>query len=393
MLEAARELAEVGAGLQITPNASRLFQRWQLSQSLWESGAEPTRLTVHRYSGEVLANDPDFDKHIRAKYGAPFVDMHRVDVQRALYDRAVELGVVFHLSERLESIDFDGPVVKTASGKSFAGDLVVGADGLWSKTRQIFLGSKDEPKPTGDLAYRILLTLEEAEDEDLKAWISNPQCHFWVGPGSHAVAYSIRGGNLFNLVLLCPDNLPPGVARQEGSVEEMKALFDDWDPVLRRFMSKVSKVDKWKLMHRAELPAWVNEMSNVVLIGDSCHPMLPYLAQGANSSLEDGAVLGTLLGKIESKSQLPQALAAYERLRKARGEAIVRETFAQQHDFHLPDGEKQQERDAVFKSQLGNGIPTVKFPSRWTCPEVQPWLYGYDAYQQVEDEIARRPFG
>ena len=121
--------------------------------------------------------------------------------------------------------------------------------------------------------------------------------------------------------------------------------------------------------------------------------MLPYLAQGANSSLEDGAVLGTLLGKIESKSQLPQALAAYERLRKARGEAIVRETFAQQHDFHLPDGEKQQERDAVFKSQLGNGIPTVKFPSKWTCPEVQPWLYGYDAYQQVEDEIARRPFG
>ena len=255
VLEAARELAEVGAGLQITPNASRLFQRWQLSQSLWESGAEPTRLTVHRYSGEVLANDPDFDKHIRAKYGAPFVDMHRIDVQRALYDRAVELGVVFHLSERLESIGFDGPVVKTASGKSFAGDLVVGADGLWSKTRQIFLGSKDEPKPTGDLAYRIVLTLEEAEDEDLKAWISNPQCHFWVGPGSHAVAYSIRGGNMFNLVLLCPDNLPPGVARQEGSVEEMKALFDDWDPVLRRFMSKVSKVDKWKLMHRAELPA------------------------------------------------------------------------------------------------------------------------------------------
>lgn len=121
--------------------------------------------------------------------------------------------------------------------------------------------------------------------------------------------------------------------------------------------------------------------------------MLPYLAQGANSSLEDGAVLGGLLGHLRHKSQLPQILKLYESLRKNRGEAIVRETFKQRHDFHLPDGEQQEKRDAIFKSQLGKEEidPDTAFPSRWTCPKVQPWLYGYDAVREVENAVKSNP--
>jgi salicylate hydroxylase len=121
--------------------------------------------------------------------------------------------------------------------------------------------------------------------------------------------------------------------------------------------------------------------------------MLPYLAQGANSSLEDGAVLGGLLGHLRHKSQLPQILKLYESLRKNRGEAIVRETFKQRHDFHLPDGEQQEKRDALFKSQLGKEEidPDTAFPSRWTCPKVQPWLYGYDAVREVENAVKANP--
>ena len=134
---------------------------------------------------------------------------------------------------------------------------------------------------------------------------------------------------MYNLVLLCPDDLPEHVPRQEGSVEEMRKLFTGWDPVLTRFLDHVSSVDKWKLMHREEVKSWTNDKGNFVLIGDSCHPMLPYLAQGANSSLEDGAVLGRLLTRVRSKDQLPHAIQAYEQLRKSRSEAIVRETFHQ----------------------------------------------------------------
>lgn len=138
-------------------------------------------------------------------------------------------------------------------------------------------------------------------------------------------------------------------------------------------------------MHREELRSWINPQSNLVLVGDSCHPMLPYLAQGANSSIEDGAVLGLLLGQkhFADRSQLPESLMLFERLRKARGEGIARETFKQRRDFHMRDGPEQEERDKRMLRQLGQELQG-SFPSRWTCPEVQPWLYGYDASKEVE---------
>ncbi|KAH3141723.1 hypothetical protein KXW18_001739 [Aspergillus fumigatus] len=370
VVEQAKELVEVGAGLQITPNASRLFEYWQLPNSVWQAAAEPTALTVHRYTGPILANEPVFHKDIRAKYGAPFIDLHRVDLQQALFTRAKELGVTFHLNERVDSIDFATTTVQTLAGNRYTGDLIIAADGL--------------------LAYRIVLTADQISDPELRAWVENPECHFWIGPSAHAVAYSLRNGRMFNIVLLVPDNLPPGVSRQSGSVEEMRKLFEGWDPVLNRFLSYVDSVDKWKLMHHAEMETWVNDKSNLVFLGDACHPMLPYLAQGANSSLEDGAVLGQLLGHMKNKSHLPQILRLYERLRKSRGEAIVKETFKQRHDFHMPDGEEQEKRDAIFLSQLGKEIKGA-FPSRWTCPKVQPWLYGYDAIKEVEKAVMQHP--
>ncbi|KAF9893931.1 hypothetical protein FE257_008902 [Aspergillus nanangensis] len=391
VLEQAKELAEVGAGLQITPNASRLLRHWQLPASIWSSAAEPTALTVHKYTGEILAHEPAFHRNIRAKYqGNPFIDLHRVDLQQALYARATALGVEFRLDERVESVDLEMGSVRTVAGNVYRGDLVVAADGLWSKCRAAFEGRRDDPLPTGDLAYRIVLEAEQITDPELRAWVENPECHFWVGPGAHVVAYSLRGGSMFNIVLLVPDNLPEGVSRQAGSVEEMTALFTGWDPVLTRFLSYVDSVDKWKLMHHGEMKSWINDQSNLVFVGDSCHPMLPYLAQGANSSLEDGAVLGGLLGHMTSKAQLPQILRLYESLRKSRGEAIVRETFKQRNDFHMPDGPDQEKRDEVFRSQLGKDIKGA-FPSRWTCPEVQPWLYGYDAIQEVENAVEQNP--
>ncbi|KAI2822325.1 hypothetical protein CBS63078_9787 [Aspergillus niger] len=390
VLEQAKELAEVGAGLQITPNASRLFSHWKLPEKLWTDAAEPTSLTVHRYTGEVLAHEESFDRNIRSKYSAPFIDLHRVDLQQALYARAKELGVTFHLDERVNTIDFDTTTVTTLKGRTVSGDLIVAADGLWSRCRECYCGRKDDPIPTGDLAYRIVLTADQISDPDLKAWVENPTVHFWIGPGAHAVGYSLRGGKMMNIVLLVPDDLPPGVSRQTGSLEEMMRLFVGWDPVLTRFLGYVNGVDKWKLMHHAEMESWINDKSNLVFIGDACHPMLPYLAQGANSSLEDGAVLGGLLGHMKHKSDLPAILRIYEKLRKSRGEAIVRETFKQRNDFHMHDGPEQEKRDHIFLSQLGKELKGA-FPSRWTCPEVQPWLYGYDAIKEVENVVEQNP--
>lgn len=392
VFESVKELLEIGAGLQVTPNSTRILQRWGLPDRLWHAAAEPTSLSVHRYTGKVLAHEENFHTNMRGKYQAPYLNMHRVDLQISLYERAKQLGVQFFLDEKVDYIDVDAAELTTRSGHKAKADIIVAADGLWSKTAACFRGRQNAPLPTGDLAYRVVLNLEDvADDPELTAWVSNPMVHFWIGPGTHVVGYSIRGGKMYNLVLLCPDDLPEGVSRQPGDLEEMKALFTDWDPVLRRFLEKVDKVDKWRLMHREQLPSWINEQLNFVFVGDACHPMLPYLAQGANSAVEDGTVLGLLLGHVKSRDQVGQALKMYEKLRKARGEAVVKETFKQRHDFHLPDGPEQEARDSLFLSMLGKELKGP-FPSRWTCPEVQPWLYGYDAFKEVDDAVRNQPF-
>ncbi|KAF2212642.1 hypothetical protein CERZMDRAFT_111727 [Cercospora zeae-maydis SCOH1-5] len=393
VVEGARDLAEIGAGFQITPNGSRVFKHFGILEKLEPQAAEPRSLIVRRWQdGKILSHTENYGEEMRRKYGAPFWDLHRVDVQRTLAERANELGVQIRLEARVEDVDFENAKIMLKGGEILQADLLVGADGLWSICRQKFLAmqgkKEDAPLPTGDLAYRIVLNLEDVEDPQIRDIISNPSAQFWIGPEAHVVAYSIRNGKMFNIVLLVPDDLPPDVARQAGSTDEMRAIFKNWDPILNRFLDHVTSIDKWKLMHRPDLDSWVSPKSNFVFVGDACHPMLPYLAQGANSSIEDGAVLGNVLGALQSKDQLPAALKLYEQLRKIRGETIVRETFAQRNDFHMPDGPEQQKRDELMLSQLGKEI-AVKFPSRWQCPEVQPWLYGYNAWEETNAALKR----
>lgn len=197
---------------------------------------EPATITVHNFQGKVLAHEDDFDKNIRRKYDAPFSDCHRVDLQQALIKRAEELGVDVVLNAKVSKIDFgeaSGAEAKitTESGQGYLADLIVGADGLWSTCRSAMLGKRDPPLPTGDLAYRIVLTVDQMQDPKLRDMVQKPACRFWAGPDAHVVAYSMRGGNMFNVVLLVPDDLDEGVARTQGNTDEMKQLFRGWDPV------------------------------------------------------------------------------------------------------------------------------------------------------------------
>ncbi|PVH91983.1 FAD binding domain-containing protein [Periconia macrospinosa] len=419
VLEGAKELAEIGAGLQLTPNATRLLQKWGIYDNI-QGTCEPRTCTVYSYKGTVLAHEDDFNKNCRRKYdNAPFADCHRVDLQRALVDRAEDLGVHVVLGSRVVGIEFPEdhqketangiqngqpsttspkPKITLATKQNLTADLIVAADGLWSTCRSILLNRIDAPQPTGDLAYRIVLELDQIPKSNtkLRDMVQQPGMRFWIGPDSHAVAYSMRGGTMLNLVLLVPDDLDEGVAKVEGNLEEMRALFQGWDPVLTSLLTHVPTVSKWKLMHRSPLPSWTHPSSRLVLIGDACHPMLPYLAQGANSSIEDGAVLGALLSPsinpgFKNETDLKAVLALFESLRKKRGERIARMTFEQRRDFHMRDGKEQVERDEVFRAwrEGAGGKEGESFPSRWTCPVVQPWLYGYDAFREVEEAVGR----
>ncbi|KAI1382392.1 FAD/NAD(P)-binding domain-containing protein [Hypoxylon crocopeplum] len=396
VFETAEGLHEIGAGINISPNASRVLQNWRLPEKLWASASEPMSFAVRRYSGDLLVFEKDFNDTMREKYNAPFIQLHRVDFQTALYTRAQELGVEFRFGTRISHVNFDTGEVTSQSGETARGDLVIAADGLWSLCRAQFLPKDFEGviRPTGDLAYRIVLKLDQLQDPELREWVEKPMVNMWIGPNSHVVAYSLRGGTEFNLVLITPDDLPVGVSRQDGSVKEMRALFENWDPILNRFLNAVDSVKKWKLMHRKEMRSWiqVSQHSNFVFVGDSCHPMLPYLAQGANSAIEDGAVLGRLLGHVQRKEQIGKALRMYEQLRKPRGDAIVMETFGQRDVIHMADGPKQRARDESLQSQLSRGVRNVPFPIRLCCPQVQPWLFGYDACAEVDKAVSEDPF-
>lgn len=326
--------------------------------------------------------------------------MHRVDLQRAMAERCNELGITIRLSAKVMSVDFALTTVTLESGKKISGDVLLCADGLWSLTRSQFLGKSSPALLTGDLAYRIVINTNDLSGPDasaLRQWIADSTVNFWIGPKTHVVAYTMRAGAMYNIVLLCPDTLPLKVMKSDGDLEEMKMLFEGWDPILMSFLAQVKAVAKWRLMHLDTLESWASEDGRFLMLGDSCHPMLPYLAQGANSSLEDGAVLGWLLGKVkreEKEVQLINLARMYQELRKGRGEDIARETFKQREDFHLEDGEKQRERDKLFEE----GEEAIRdgrregFPSRWTCPRVQKWLYGYDAYEVVERAWQKDPF-
>lgn len=231
VFESASRLHEVGAGLQITPNGSRLLRRWGVDTLLQADAAKPALLRIQRFSGELLAQRTDYEHEVQTHYGAPLWGLHRVDLQLALAQRAQELGITVRLATKVVDVDSGAPAVTLADGERVAGDLLVAADGLWSSTRSRFLGQDTPPQPTGHMAYRILIPIEEVTDSELKSWMTKPRNNVWIGPEAHAVAYSIRGGKLLNVVVLFKDDLGDDVKKATGDMNELRRRLRHWDPM------------------------------------------------------------------------------------------------------------------------------------------------------------------
>lgn len=285
VFESASKVHEVGAGIQITPNGVRILRQWGIKEDLKSKAAVPETFSMIRYDGtKTLAHRSRYNRELEAGYGEPIWCLHRVDLQKALLRRAEELDVRLVFGCCVRGVDFAAPSIICENGSVEKGDLVIAADGLWSSTRSYFLGRLMLPRPTGDLAYRIVLTADQVrDDKQLHNMVIFPGIRIWMGPGAHAVAYSLLGGQMLNVVLLVRDDLPPDVAKAEGDLEEMAKLFEGWDPLLKRLLSHVQKVDKWRLMYLQLDEPWTSEQGTFTMAGDSCHPILPYMAQGANS--------------------------------------------------------------------------------------------------------------
>lgn len=348
-----------------------------------------------------------------AEYESPFWDFHRADLHKALLERAQELGATFRINARVVDIQVEAEEADTAtvtlrSGERLTADLVIGSDGIFSTCRDIFLGRPDPPTATGDLAYRVLLdTREMAKDPDLAPLLEEPhKVRYWMGPGAHAVNYALRGGRLFNMVLLVPDDMPADATTLDGNVEEMRALYKDWDFRIPKLLDLCQSVQKWKLCYRPGLEtSWSDKSGTFALMGDAVHATLPYLASGAGMSLEDGATLGFCLGKVKgcSRQEKQLALRVFEDCRRQRTESIVKRGNLQQTLYHLDDGPEQQTRDdrlrrfGDLEEQIiasGGNAKSVLYPEdlkgqgsdpfAWRRNGVGSWLMRFKCQEDVE---------
>ncbi|OJT05234.1 3-hydroxybenzoate 6-hydroxylase 1 [Trametes pubescens] len=396
LFESAASISEVGAGIQVTPNVSRLLRRWGAGEALERVTVRPEALVFRRYEdGDRVAYTRL--SNMEEQYGAPYYHIHRADLHKILYDLAAPF-MTLRLKATVVGVDPNTPSVTLASGEVVRGDLIIGADGVKSLIQGVVLGHTNPAEPTGDAAYRAIIPSHLLlNDPDLKGFVDIPEMTGWMGPGRHIMAYSIRAKKEFNIVLIHPDNGSVESWNAEGSADRMRADFADFEPRVRKLLSFVDSTLKWRLMDRQPLKTWIHPSSKVVLLGDACHPMLPYRAQGAAMAIEDAAVLGNLLSRLTDPAQLKTLIQAYEDLRLPRTAETQRQSRLNQKIFHLPDGPEQEKRDAGMRQAMeaelrkmqggANGAPEDALegsPNQWADPKKNAAQFAYDADAVVE---------
>ncbi|KAI9741543.1 MAG: hypothetical protein M1818_004349 [Claussenomyces sp. TS43310] len=388
ILESANEIGEIGAGIQVLPNSSKVLLHWGMRDLLEPYATKPRQVNMIGWKGNFISSMDT--RESAAKYPGTFYwDFHRANLHKCLVERTLQLGGRLQCKSRATNVIVEGngetATVILSDGRMMSADLVIGADGINSRLREVMLGKKDPPTRTGDLAYRLLLSTKEMlKDPELAPLVTDPQVNYWLGPDAHAVNYVLRGGELFNMVLLVPDDMPAeGASTLAGNVEEMRALYKDWDPRIPKLLLLCEQVDKWRLCIRKGMDSWSHPSGSFCLLGDAVHATLPYLASGAGMSFEDAAVLGECLSRITSKSPAAKrhALQIYEECRKGRTEMIVERGNRQQYLYHLHDGPEQQERDFMMRA-----VPTPPGEAlAWRDPGLAPKLLGYDHLKDVDE--------
>lgn len=355
VVEAARELGEVGAGIQVSPNGVRVLERLGLARSASEIGCTPDRIVIRRWQDDSELMSLPIGSHARARWGQPYYSAYRPDVIDILASRCSTVDL--RLGSRVVAIDHDAPSVTLLDGTTITGDLVVGADGIHSVVRTSAFGPQ-ATRFSGFVAYRALVP--RADVNDLPVEVTNR-----VGPDGHIVSYFVgRDRRFLNLVCIYEDTSWDVESWHEpGDPDDLRKRFADWSPSARRILELVREpVFRWALHDREPLPRWSQGSST--LLGDACHPMVPFMAQGACQALEDAAALADALA---GSSDVRSALAVYESRRRPRTAEIQGRSFANATTYHLHDGEQQEQRDVAYRAASRHGANGLA---------AFDWLYG-----------------
>ncbi len=329
ILEQAPAFAEVGAGLQISPNGMKVLRTLGLEEAARTASFEPEQIEMRfGQSGQTIFDIP-LKGYAERRWGAPFLQFHRADLLGVLLDAVMASpDIALKPSSKVTAYqsDADGISVALEGQPDLTADLLIGADGIHSMIREQMLGP-EAPEFTGCMAWRGVVDVDKLAKTDIP-----PTACAWVGRGKHAVTYKLRGGKLVNFVGVVEQS----EFRQEswstrGTREQIARDFGDWHPVIQEIIEQGDDFFRWGLFGRPVLPRWHDP--RVALLGDAAHPMLPFLAQGAVMAMEDGWVLASALA-LESRS-LAERLALYQTERLDRTAKVQARSRRNRKIFHL----------------------------------------------------------
>ena len=364
VLERAATFSEVGAGIQMGPNVTRTLHAWGLAEDLKAIGFAPRKLEAKdTQTGQVIGSLPLGQRSLDT-YGAPYVTVHRADLHRVLLQKLMRSGLAqLHLDSEVEAVQQAADGIQI-SGASLPASLtefsqfsaMVGADGLWSATRQ-FVVPPTTPRVTGLLAYRALLPMKCLPEK-----LRLQDVNVWLGPRLHAVLYPVQCGECLNLVVVVQGQPPANLDDWDhaGHKEELDRAMGPIHADLRDMLAAVPAWRLWPLCDRPPLQG-PHEMAKgrIALLGDAAHPMRPFLAQGAGMAIEDAAELA----RSWARADLPveDRLQMYAQARWARNAQVQQRSIRNGQIFHL-QGPLRWGRNVAMKL-MGESLMDV------------PWLY------------------
>ena len=357
VLERAAEIGEIGAGIQLGPNAFAALDALGVGEAARRRAVHTDRLVMmDAVDGSEVAHIP-VGEAFRTRFGNPYAVIHRADILLSLYEGVQRApNVTVRTATRIEqvAVDVGGVRVTDAEGRSYAGCALVGADGVHSVVRRALVG--DAHRVSGHVVYRGVVARQDMP-EDLR-WNA---AAIWVGPNSHIVHYPLRGGEQYNLVVTFHSRETEEWGVREGSAEEVNSYFTEICERPRRLLSRPTSWKRWSTADRDPVAQWGRDRAT--LLGDAAHPMLQYLAQGACMALEDAV---TLRESIRTAGgDLAAAFRLYESRRIVRTARVVLSAREMGRIYHAK-GIERQVRNSLWQGRT---------PERFY--DAMEWLYGW----------------